>query len=175
MGAIDQMSNKSLVTRLNLATLALLFLATPASAEKLLDPLFRYVVFKDGTNVSEYIGPPDGPYIEHFKDLPKASGPMEVDCEAVKEVGVVINPLGVGGFHYGAKRKYHFQWSHSVVSPEPVSLMRYKRNAPPRFLRNGIKLNKWRADGTIHLTIAVKGDAVFDTDYVLINCEAVPE
>ena len=169
------MSKRSLVTRLSFATLGLVFLTTPESAEKLLDPLFRYVLFEDGTHVSEYIGPPDGPYAEDFKALPEAAGPMEVDCEAVKEVGVVINPLGVGSWHYGAKRKYHFQWSHSVVSPQPVSLMRYKRNAPPRFLRNGIKLDKWRADGTIHLTIAVKGNGVFDTEYVLSNCESDTE
>ena len=162
------MSMKATLNRFAVATI--LLVTGPANAETLLDPVFRYSIDGNEESVSEYIGEPQGPFSEQFNELPEADGPMTVDCANVSEIGVVINPKGVGGWIDGAKRKYHFQWSHSEVSPEPVSLMRFRRNAPGGLLRHGIKLDKWLVDGTIHLTIEVKGEAVFETDYILTNC-----
>lgn len=97
---------------------------------------------------------------------------MKVNCQSLSEIGIVIEPVGSGGWIYGAKRKYHFEWALSSEPPGPERRMQYHRNTPYGFLRNGIKLVDWLVDGTIQLTISVKGEVVYETQFRLTNCEA---
>jgi len=160
------------LSRTHLALYVLFLVADQAQANPILHPLFRYAVYEGDKIESEYVGAPDGPFIRNFGQLPKADGPMEVDCRTVSEIGIVIGPVGVGGWIYGAKRKYHFHWSHSSEPPASVSRMQYRRNTPYGFLRNRIELDEWSVDGTIQLTISVEDNPVFETQYKLDNCEA---
>jgi len=160
------------LSRTHFAIFISLLVSNPIQANPVLHPLFRYAVYEDDKTESEYVGAPDGPFIDNFRQLPKADGPMEVDCQTVSEIGIIIEPIGVDSWIYGAKRKYHFQWTHSSEPPASVSRMQYRRNTRYGFLRNRIQLDEWLVDGTIQLTIFVEGDPVYQTQYKLTSCEA---
>ena len=135
-------------------------------------PIFRYAMYEENESVSEYLGVPDGPFADNFRQLPNADGPMEVDCRTLSEIGIVIEPVGAGGWIYGAKTKYRFRWSHSTALPDSVEHMQYRRNTPHGFLRHGIILTKWLVNGNIRLWISVENQVVYETDFKLNDCAA---
>ena len=158
--------------RTHFSVCILLWVALPAEANPVMHPVLRYAVYEGDRTESEYLGASDGPFIDHFRQLPVADGPMEVDCRTVSELGIVIEPIGVGSWIYGANRKYRFRWEHSSEPPASVTRMQYRRNTPHGFLRNSVKPDNWLVDGTIRLTITVEGKVVYQTLYKLINCDA---
>jgi len=143
-----------------------------ASDKPMMYPIFRYAKYEGGESVSEYIGNLDGPFIHLFRQLPKADGPMEVDCRTLSEIGIVIEPVGAGGWIYGAKTKYRFRWSHSTALPDSVEHMQYKRNTRHGFLRHGVSLTKWLVNGSIRLLITAKNDLIYETNFKLNDCDA---
>lgn len=157
----------------SLITLLALTLAAPAYAaneDPLFYPLMRYAIPEKGDPTTEYIGESDGPFADKFVDSPPAAGPMVLDCQAVEEVGLVIEPLGVGGWIYGAKRKFRFEWTHSSPDVKSKKWLQYKRNTPQGYMRNRLKLKKFKVDGTITATISVEGNVIHTETFEIQNC-----
>ena len=144
---------------------------TLAADKPMMYPLLRYAIPVEGDAVMQYVGTPDGPFAERFEETPRAKdGPMVVDCAATEEIGVVIEPKGIGGYNYGAKRKFRFKWTHSTADVKPSKSMQYKRNTPQGFMRNRLKLKKWRYDGTVEVTVTVEGEVIYSQQFELQNC-----
>lgn len=156
-----------------LLPLLLIAAATTALAtdKPLMYPLARYAIPDDGEAQMQYVGDEDGPFADRFKDTPRAdTAPMVVDCSATEEIGVIIEPLGIGGYNYGQKRKFRFEWTHATADVKPSKSMQYKRNTPQGFMRNRLKLKKWRYDGLVEVTVSVKGDVIYSQEFELQNC-----
>ncbi|MGB5721256.1 MAG: hypothetical protein WBM34_11225 [Woeseiaceae bacterium] len=157
---------------LGLMSVALLAPSANANTDRVIEPLLRYAKYKNGEVIAEYVGDPSGPFAESFRQTPVATGQMQVDCSKLTEVGIVIEPYGVSSWIYGAKTKYHFRWSHSSALPVSVSRMQYRRNMRGGFMRNRIGLDEWLVNGVIELTIRVRDELVFRTDFKLNLCDA---
>ncbi|MEM7432866.1 MAG: hypothetical protein AAF351_13155 [Pseudomonadota bacterium] len=155
--------------------LPLLLIAAATSAlatdKPMMYPLLRYAIPDDGEAMMQYVGDPTGPFADRFEDTPRAeSGPMIVDCAATEEIGVIIEPRGLGGYSYGESRKFRFQWTHATADVKPSKSMLYKRNTPQGFMRNRLKLKKWRYDGMVEVTVSVQGEVIYSQEFELQNC-----
>lgn len=146
--------------------------ADASEDEPELYPVFRFAKYEDETVISEYLGAPDDRFAQSFRQLPVAEGAMVVDCRSLTQLGFVFDPVGVGNRIYGANTKYRFTWTHSEDPGQSVEYMRYKRNAPYGLIRTGVRLVDWAENGTVSMVIVVEEEAVYRTDFEIVNCLA---
>ena len=137
-------------------------------------PVLRFSFAKDRTPTSEYIGKPDGAYAEQFEEYTVAEGRMQLDCSDVAAIGIALEAINIGGWHYGSKTKYRFEWSHTGVPDKTIKRMRYKEWRRTGFIQERLgferKYDGWLVDGILKLTVTVRGTMEFETEFELKNC-----
>lgn len=165
--------------------LAFLFSAAPVAmgdeeagdkAEKQSDvrPVLRFAFAKDRTPTSEYIGKPDGKYAEQFAEYTVGEGRMQLNCSDVAAIGIALEPINIGGYVYGSKTKYRFEWTHTAIPDKSIKRMTYKEWRRTGFVQERLgferKYDGWLLDGILRLTVTVRGKLEYETEFELKDC-----
>ncbi len=142
--------------------------------EKEVHPLLRFWVAKDDTVAAEYVGDLHSEFARTLKDINRPSGTMQIECADVAQLGVALEPIGIGKWIYGANTKYRFAWRHLGFANDVVRRMRYHRSYRSGLVEDRIHLagrqSRWLVDGIIRMELTVLKEVRYTTDFELINC-----
>lgn len=132
-------------------------------------PALRYVEYRDGKTRYEDISEGNPEIADQIDNIPVAQGAMEVDCEAFREIGILIrhgytNP----GASYYHDYDYVVSWPDSGA-PQPKHFT-YEEWLRQWFRKGAARFREPLADGLVALSVTHRGEKIYTTEFNIVGC-----
>jgi len=132
-------------------------------------PTFRYVEDHEGEIRYEDISDSSVEVVYKAEALPIASGPMNVDCGSVLELGIVVRR---GEFsRSGYWHDYDFkltQLDPALSESRPFVFEKYLRRS---FLKGAVRFRGPLRNGSLTISVTHRKEILYSTDFMITGCE----
>lgn len=133
-------------------------------------PAARYVEFVgiEG-RYAEYIVAGEISARDGLGNLPMASGPMQIDCSAVEEIGMIVrhaNWRGSGYWH-----SYKFTLTDEVEPITQPDYFSFEKLMLGGFVRGRVRLKEKPQNGILTMSALHRGEVLLTTQFAFVNCE----
>ena len=101
--------------------------------------------------------------------LPMASGPMQIDCTAVEEIGMIVRHANWrgGGYMHG----YEFALADEedpITQPDYFS---FEKHMTGGFVRGRIRFTTPPGSGVLTMSALHRGEVLLTTQFNFVNCQ----
>jgi len=137
------------------------------SREGKIIPALRYVQYRDGEYdkfVYEDISEGHPELADEIKNTPVAEGPMQVDCQRVYEIGIIV---------YRDNSWWH-DFDFVATWPDTVDTIpkhfTYEDRWTQGYLQGATRFREPLSDGSIYLSVTHRKEAIYSTEFEVAGC-----